>query len=341
MFESLPSVLRIATSTALAWTCVACVLGCERSNHVRTPQGREYVIFRGTCDASAALPLSGDRFAVADDEDNVLRVYDAAKGGEPVSVADLSQALDLPLRRRVPEADIEAATAFGDYALWLTSHGLNKHGIQDTARARFFATRSNPDGTHLRLVGQANTQLLTSLVAAPQLAQLDVAAAAGRRPKDPGGLNIEGMTQRLDRESVWIGFRNPLPASKALLVPLLNPLPVALEGATAMLGEPVLLDLAGLGVRALGVRRGRYLIIAGPISGSSGSRLYTWDGRTAPVEVPADLSDFNPEALISRDERDDVLLLSDDGTRKIADRECKKLSFGSEKSFRGVWLRLP
>jgi Protein of unknown function (DUF3616) len=308
---------------------------------VRTPQGRELVIFRGACDASAAMPLSGNRFAVADDEDNVLRVYDAAQGGEPLSIADLSPALDLPLRKGVPEADIEAATAFGEYALWLTSHGLNNHGVPDPARARFFATRSDPDGTHLELVGQANTQLLTSLVAAPQLAQLDLAAAARRRPKDPGGLNIEGMTQRLDRKSVWIGFRNPLPGARALLVPLLNPLPVAIEGANAELGDPVLLDLGGLGVRALGVRRGRYVIVAGPIAGSSGSQLFVWDGHAAPVEVSVDLSDFNPEALIVRDERDEILLLSDDGTRKVAERECKKLSRASDKSFRGLWLRLP
>jgi hypothetical protein len=341
MLESLPAAWRILTLFELAWMFQVCTLGCEKSNHVRTPEGREYVVFRGACDASAAMPLTGNRFAVADDEDNVLRVYDAAKGGEAVTVADLSKALDLPLRERVPEADIEAATAFGDYALWLTSHGLTKHGTLDPARARFFATRSAPDGTHLEVVGKANQQLLASLVTAPQLAQLDLASAARRKPKDPGGLNIEGMTQRLDRQSIWIGFRNPVPAAKALLVPLLNPLPVALDGATAEMGDPVLLDLAGLGVRALGVRRGRYVIVAGPIAGSAGSRLYTWDGREAPIEVNVDLSDFNPEALILRDDRDDILLLSDDGTRKVAERECKKLVLASDKSFRGMWLRLP
>lgn len=315
--------------------------GCEKSNHVRTPDGRDYVVFRGTCDASGATPLRGNRFAVADDEDNVLRVYDAAQGGEALSRADLSPALDLPLGNKVPEADIEAATSFGDYALWLTSHGLNKHGVPEPARARFFATRSDPDGAHWKLAGKANTQLLTALLAAPQLASLGLTAAAQRRPKDPGGLNIEGMTQRLDRQSVWIGFRNPVPEGKALLVPLLNPLPVAMEGAPAKIGEPVLLDLAGLGVRALGVRRGRYVIVAGPIAGSSGSRLYTWDGRGAPVEVLVDLSGFNPEALIMRDDRDEILLLSDDGTRKFGDRECKKLPRAGDKAFRGLWLRLP
>lgn len=340
MLESLTVAWRIATSFALACFCQASLAGCEKSNHIRSPEGREYVIFRGACDASGATPLRGDRFTVADDEDNVLRVYDAAKGGEPLNRADLSASLDLPLRKKVPEADIEAATAFGEYSLWLTSHGLNKHGAYDPARARFFATRSDSDGSHWTLAGKANTQLLTALLGAPQLESLGLAAASQLRPKDPGGLNIEGMTQRLDRQSVWIGFRNPVPAAKALLVPLLNPLPVALEGAPARLGEPVLLDLAGLGVRALGVRRGHYVIAAGPIAGSSGSRLYTWNGLDAPVEVKVDLSDFNPEALIMHDDRDEVLLLSDDGTRKVGERECKKLR-ASEKAFRGMWVRLP
>src|SRR5690606_15608234 len=36
-----------------------------------------WVEFEGACDASGAVPVDEMHFAVADDEDNVLRVYDA------------------------------------------------------------------------------------------------------------------------------------------------------------------------------------------------------------------------------------------------------------------------
>jgi hypothetical protein len=39
------------------------------------------VVFEGTCDASGAVPLDARRFAVADDENNVIRIYDAERGG--------------------------------------------------------------------------------------------------------------------------------------------------------------------------------------------------------------------------------------------------------------------
>src|SRR5687768_12770455 len=87
------------------------------------------VVFQGACDASGAVPLSDRRVVVADDEDNILRVYDAHVGGAPLSKTDLSASLGLPLKgkkkRRAPELDLEAATRIGDRAYWLTSHGRN------------------------------------------------------------------------------------------------------------------------------------------------------------------------------------------------------------------------
>ena len=116
------------------------------------------------CDASAAVPLEGGLFAVADDEDNVLRVYDSARGGVPLGQADVSLRLHLPvtpkkpknlLPKKVPkppETDIEAATRIGDLAFWLTSHGRNSSGKLKTERQRLFATSLPERGGDLDLV---------------------------------------------------------------------------------------------------------------------------------------------------------------------------------------------
>lgn len=43
----------------------------------------ETVIFEGMGDASAAVVLNGNYFIVANDEDNILRVYDKNNPGTP------------------------------------------------------------------------------------------------------------------------------------------------------------------------------------------------------------------------------------------------------------------
>ena len=49
---------------------------------------------------------------------------------------------------------------------------------------------------------------------------------------------------------MFIGFRNPVPQGKALVVPLLNPREVV-HGQRAQPGESVLLDLAGRGTASV------------------------------------------------------------------------------------------
>src|SRR5690606_36522342 len=58
------------------------------------------VVFQGMCDASGAVPLSRDLFMVADDEENILRIYDASKGGFPVDAFTLSTGVKNSMARR-------------------------------------------------------------------------------------------------------------------------------------------------------------------------------------------------------------------------------------------------
>jgi hypothetical protein len=301
--------------------------------------------FTGMCDASAGVPLDERRFVVADDEDNVLRAYDTQAPGAPVWSVDVSGSLGVHAKgkkvgKAPPEIDIEAATRVGELAFWITSHGRNSSGKLKPERLKLFATSVPKVGERLRVVGQAYDHFLDDLLAEPRLAPFGLAAAAERAPKSPGGLNLEGMTARLEG-GVWVGFRNPLPEGKALVVPLLNPERL-IRGEKAALGEPRLLDLAGYGVRAISAHAGRYLILAGAFDGTPGSRMYAWDGRGAPVVVAsATLSGLNAEGFFSRDsERERVLVLSDDGSVLIDGTECKRLKATEQKRFRARWVKL-
>lgn len=50
------------------------------------------VVFQGMCDASAASAIDAERFIVADDEENILRVYERT-GGPALGAFDVSKFL--------------------------------------------------------------------------------------------------------------------------------------------------------------------------------------------------------------------------------------------------------
>jgi len=322
----------------------------SRVGHARLPGEvapyRE-VTFVGMCDASGAVPLSDHTFAVADDEDNVLRVYDADRGGAPLYAADISRELQIPARKRhnkpdkpPREADIEAATRQGDLAFWITSHGLDKRGKLRPERFRFFATTLPDDQHFVRVVGEPFHDLIAHIVEDPRFARFDLARAARAPVGSPEGLNVEGMTARPEG-SVMIGLRSPTPGGRALIIVLENPENVA-QGEAPRFGEPLTLDLGGLGIRGLSQWRGRYLIIAGSYAQDGESRLYAWQGgRDVPAVVPLGLAELNPEGFFTPEGRDQIMLLSDDGATLHDGERCKDLEESGLKRFRGRWHALP
>lgn len=308
------------------------------------------VVFRGMCDASGAVPLSAARFAVADDEDNVLRVYSANNGGDPLWQRDVSPELGLfakpsknPNKQKAPpETDLEAATRVGNVSLWLTSHGRNSKGTYRPERLYLFATTTpNDDTPELRIIGTPVTDLLVPLMNDPRYKPFDLESASRLPPKSFGGLNIEGMTERM-AGGIWIGLRSPTPDGRALIVPLLNPLDVVRDGTAAQLGDPVLLNLGGLGVRGLSYWHGHYLIIGGHFANAGNSQLFVWNGVSPRVHLAAHQppANFNPEGFFTPEDRDKFLLLSDDGSRNVEGTPCKKQTDPAKKNFRGVWLTL-
>ena len=64
----------------------------------------EGLVFRGASDASEAVAIGEDMFIVADDENNVLRVYRTDEAGMPVFSCDLTEFLDID--PEYPEASI-------------------------------------------------------------------------------------------------------------------------------------------------------------------------------------------------------------------------------------------
>jgi hypothetical protein len=302
--------------------------------------GQNPLYFAGACDASAAVALNDDLFVVANDEDNVLRVYSRRQSGLPISQFDFTAFLRP--EKKSEESDLEAAAQVGERIYWISSHGRNAKGKERETRHRFFATTASvKDGrASIEPIGSFYSDLVEDMARDARLRRFDLRGASALPPKTPGGLNIEGLAAAPEGH-LLVGFRNPVPEGKALLLPLLNRDEV-IEGKRARFGEAILLQLHGLGIRSMASWREGYIIVAGPIAGEGESFLYRWVPGSAPQRIPApEIRALNPEAVAFFENGADLLLLSDDGTARIGAEECKAIKDPRLRKFRGVYLCSP
>lgn len=347
--------------TALVFLALTVPLGatsCEESRAVKEPSGasepsasspspktksgplqateQRDVDFIGMCDASGAIALGGHHFAVVDDEDDTLRVYDGDRGGWPLRKVELSTALGYGQSRRV-ESDFEAMSRRGDAAYILASHGRTRQGNLDGERVIFISL--SVAGEDFTLRGDPYVGLLRDMEAEPKLAELGLTAAAAKPTGAPGGLNLEGLAALSDG-SLAIGFRSPTLEGKAIVVRLLNPEEV-LHGKRGRFAQPETVPFGGLGIRSLTRYDSMLLAIAGPQGDGGPFGLFQVDLPSwAPVPIHVSLANLGPEALVLFDDRRSALVLSDDGTRIVNGSVCKTMKRPHVKRFRGRWLSL-
>lgn len=320
--------------------CPAALLAVSLCGGCASPIARR----TGACDASAAVAVGPKTFIVGSDEDDVLRVYGPDQAKPQPGALDLSAFLQPAADGG--EADIEGATRIGDVIYWITSHGADKHGRPRESGRRLFATRVSVVGGRVEAVpiGTPYGDLVLDFLADPALRSFDLEAAASRPPKTPNALNIEGLTAT-PAGGLLIGFRNPIPGGRALVVPLDNPRDVVMGTSRAQLGPPVLLPLGGLGIRSIeySAARSEYLIVAGPDGVQGPFHLYRWSGASddAPVEFPGvSFTGLQPEALIVYpDDAKTIEVLSDDGTVELHGKSCKDLP-ADQRAFRSLRIVL-
>ncbi|MBN1391356.1 MAG: DUF3616 domain-containing protein [Sedimentisphaerales bacterium] len=340
---------------------------CSSDESIQLP-----LVYYGAADASAAVAIGEDMFIVADDEDNVLRLYKTAQPSLPVFSYDLAPFLGV--EPEFPETDIEGAAVLGDTIYWLTSHGRNTDGKMRPNRYRFFAVkvRIKDNDITIKPVGSPCRTLAQSLLKAENLRRLGLEQAtqfnAGKLTKQQreklapkeDGLNIEALCASADGNMLYIGFRNPRPDSKAIVAPLNNPKQVIEKQQPPVFAEPLLWDLKGFGIRSMEYSpfHRAYFIIAGPHNDQPADFvLYRWSGRNdePPQVVKSINSGLNPEALVVFKNSAKLLLLSDDGALPVdisdasecikgklrEDGDClnKHLVNPAKKRFRAVWLQ--
>ena len=348
------------------------VFVCGLTAFSRGDSVHDAVIFYGASDASAAVVIGEDMFVVADDEDNILRVYDMNQPSLPVFSYDLTPFLGI--EPGYPEADIEGAAMLGDTVYWITSHGRNSDGQMRPNRCRFFAVKVRIQNRNVTVepVGSPCRTLVQSLLKAENMhslgldrstqfgaANLTKQQRENLAPKE-NGLNIEALCASADGNALYIGFRNPRQDSKAIVVPINNPKQVIEEKKPPVFADPILWDLKGFGIRSMEYSpvHKAYFIIAGPHNDRPADFvLYRWSGRKdeTPQVVKSINSGLNPEAIVAFKDSNRLLLLSDDGSlvvdisdasecmqgRLRKDGKClnKHLTNSAKKHFRTIWIQ--
>ena len=236
----------------------------------------------GASDGSTALAVDDNYMWVADDEDQVIRLFDRNQSGRPVFSMDFASDLGSD-----DEIDLEASFRNGDALYWMGSHtnaersaifkttqiglganaGLSFNGVYRDLRQDLMAWDNN-DGHGL---GTDYLGFSTSL-------EIEGLAAD---PNNPAG--------------ALLGFRGPLVNGKALVIPVENLQAIVSMNPvanSAVFGVPIELDLAGHSIRSIDCNENGCLIVAGPAGRVIDFSLYTWSGNAAdaPELRAADLS---------------------------------------------------
>lgn len=275
---------------------------------------KRVVLYPGTCEPSAAVGLEPGLFLVGDDDKTDLLVYRKDKPGMPPREVKIS---DLPGLKK--KADLEGAARIGEEIYWIGSHSRKNDGDEDPDRHRLFAIKVKASGDKLSAepVGKPYQKLIDDLRKDRRFDRFDFKAAAQLAPGKEGGLNIEGLAATPDGE-LLIGFRNPIRKGKALIIPLNNPSKV-LKGEAPSFGDPIELDLGGLGIRSLEqwpAAKG-YVIIAGSFEDGGRFQAFRWSGQASDRPQPianAGLALLVPEAaFFEPPDSSELFILSDDG----------------------------
>ena len=300
------------------------VLNHAVSDASATPSSTIFVT--GAADGSTAIAVDSDHTWVANDEDQVIRLYERAQSGWPVTGVDFTPDLGLTdIPYGVPrEVDIEGSTRVGSRIYWIGSQSNATVGDFDSRpnRNRLFATDMTGSGaaSSLTYVGRYD-YLREDLIdwdvnndhgLGANHYGLAASAASGVSPKLANGYNIEGLAMAPGgSDTAYVAFRAPqVPPStrgNALIVPVLNFPALAISdgpAGSATFGAPIELDLGGRGIRSIEGSPAGMLIVAGPADDvavpPSDFMLFVWSGHPMDAPIPrlTDLTGLRPEGIV-------------------------------------------
>ena len=263
----------------------------------------------GVADGSTGIAVDANYMFAADDETNVIKLFNRNNSGLSVYQFDLNPYLNLS----GTEVDIEGSfrsTTNPNRIYWIGSLSNSKTGAARPDRNRIFATDIVGTGANATLVFVGYYANLRSRIITWGDANgfnFTAKAATGIEPKRIDGFNVEGLEMGPDGTTLYIGFRAPYVGpgnNNAVICPLLNFESWFGNGsptANPTFGAPIVLNLNNHGIRSLGKNASnQYIIVAGSYAAEGTFQLYSWNGlaASAPVLLTANLTNLKPEGIV-------------------------------------------
>ena len=327
---------------------------------------------QGSCDASAMADVGGGYFYVADDENNILRLYNSQLSGMPLRTVNAED-----FANGSEEYDVEGATVSDDgkTIYWITSLANSKKGKEKPYRNRAFTTKINGSGAEATLTsGAYSEKFRDAMIKFGDDNGWSFSASASFAnsmiPKRIDGFNVEGLTLKTNGNgAAYIAFRAPCVPKKGVTPTSSNRKYAVMatvenfeqifsgsgkSSTTPQVGAPVLFDFGGLGIRSIERVGDYYVIIAGLFEGGGTPKAYLWDGTTNENADPITVygghltemslaleniavgGDGHPEALTARQEDNKLYLniVCDGGSADMYNdgKENKDYSADSKKN---------
>ncbi|MBC7485346.1 MAG: T9SS type A sorting domain-containing protein [Cytophagaceae bacterium] len=267
------------------------------------------VYHTGSADGSTAIPVDANYMFVADDENNIIRLYNRNTSGLPVYSFDAGSYL----ATTGTEVDIEGSfrsPTNPNRIYWIGSLSNNKNGESRPDRDRIFATDIVGSGASATLTFVGYYKGLRAKLISwgdSKGYNFTAKAATGIEPKRIDGFNVEGLEMGPDGTTLYIAFRAPYvgtATNKAVIAPLLNFeswFGTGSPSSSPTFGNSIELDLNNHGIRSLGKNASnQFLIVAGSYAADGTFALYQWNGlsTSAPVALSTNLIGLSPEGIV-------------------------------------------
>ncbi|WP_205789162.1 RCC1 domain-containing protein, partial [Microbacterium sp. CPCC 204701] len=251
----------------------------------QTPASPTALYYYGDSDASAAIDAGDGYILVADDDDQIIKLYKAGQTAYPVREFALNV-------QGTAVRQIESAVRRGNTIYWVGAH----YSFQSSNRVIFTTTVTGSG---------ADTQLELSKIYGPGSSFFPSIKAWDANNVHGLGANalmlanegwaIAGTEFAPDQSATaYLGLERAVTvagASRAVIVPVTNFEQIVNESVdpdfvTPVFGAPILLDLGGRGIQDIRKNANdQYVILAGIPGSRNDDALYTWNGD--PQSAPA------------------------------------------------------
>jgi len=270
--------------------------------------------FYNVFEPSGAATMPDGKVLIVEDESNAksLKLLEIESDGNVAEIGNLYLPKKVKKVFKKEIEDLEAITAKGNIVYGITSHTFSKSNKRKATREKFIMfTYEDGAVEEFYIYKYLKRDLYQKF---PKIFKNDIFST--------NSINIEGLAVDSQSEGLLIGFRSPLLNSDAMLIPIKNPNQVFLKQERPDFGQPIRLNLGGLGVRDITYdedKKGYWIIAGGVDNREFKFELWFWDrvnSKVFLVKNQPDIGYGEGITVIKNDTKNPALFIVEDNGQK-------------------------